>query len=81
MTSSAAIESVMCNTHVAIIANSSGPSTNPIEDIIDQKYWQLCYTPNCINEALGFSIKNKELNANDYLVPLNNETIENFIKI
>jgi len=81
MTSSAAIESVMCNTYVAIIAHSSGPSTNPLKDIVEQKYWQLCYTHNCISEALNYSNKNNQLGKKDYLVPLNSKTIDNFIKI
>ena len=51
MTSSAAIESILCQTFVAIVANNSGATANPIENIVDPKYWRLCYTPNCIGLA------------------------------
>ena len=79
MTSSAAIESVLCQTFVAIVANNSGASANPIENIVDPKYWRLCYTPNCIGLALGEAKKNSVIDTTNYLVPLNNETFGKFI--
>ena len=79
MTSSAAIESTICNTYVAIVANITGPSANPIENIVEQKYWRLCYTPDCIKEAFQYSLNNEILNTKDYLVPLNHETFSAFI--
>jgi hypothetical protein len=79
MTSSAAIESILCQTFVAIVANNSGATANPIENIVDPKYWRLCYTPNCIGLAFEQSKKNSVMDKTNYLVPLNNDTFEKFI--
>lgn len=79
MTSSAAIESVLSQTYVAIIANRRGVTANPIENIVDQKYWRLCYTPNCVIDAYNHAKDNPVLNESKYLVPLNRQTFDDFL--
>jgi len=79
MTSSAGIEAILCNTYVAIIANSSAPTANPLQDIVDPKFWSLCYTPENIKKAFNHALNNKFLNKIDYLVPLTKKTFSNFI--
>jgi hypothetical protein len=80
MTSSAAIEAILCEVYVAIIANRRGITANPIGNIVDPNYWRLCYTPNCIDDALNYSMNNSILNASSYLVPLESETFNEFLK-
>ena len=80
MTSSAAIEAILCEVYVAIIANRYGITANPIRNIVDPNYWRLCYTPNCINDALNYSMNNSILNVSDYLVPLESETFKEFLE-
>jgi len=79
MTSSAAIEAVLSQTYVAIIADRKGVTANPIEDIVDQKYWRLCYTPNCVIDAYNHAKDKPVLNASKYLVPLNRQTFDSFL--
>jgi len=79
MTSSAAIESVLSQTYVAIIADRKGVTANPIENIVDQKYWRLCYTPNCVIDAYNHAKDKPVLNASKYLVPLNRQTFDSFL--
>jgi len=80
MTSSAAIEAILCEVYVAIIANRYGITANPIGNIVDPNYWRLCYTPNCINDALNYSMNHSILNVSDYLVPLESETFKEFLE-
>jgi len=43
--SSVALEAALCNTHVVILGNQSGPTINPLDGIVPEDYWSICYTP------------------------------------
>jgi len=79
MTSSAAIEAILCNTDVAIIANQSQPTANPLGGIVDPEYWSICHTSEDIVKAFNSSLKNRLLDNNEYLVPLTEKTLSDFI--
>jgi len=66
--SSVALEAVLCSVPVAILGNRSGPTINPLEGIVDEAYWSICYTPEALETAIWVEKPQKSLPVAPYLV-------------
>jgi len=65
--SSVAIEAVVCGLFVAIIGDRSGPTKNPLLNIVDKSYWSVCYTSNELERVIKNDIQLQKLDKSKYL--------------
>jgi len=73
--SSVALEAVLCNIHVAIIGNQSGPTINPLEGIVQNDRWSICYTPEELEECIHQDSPRDTLDSSRYLTKVTPEGV------
>lgn len=66
--SSVALEAVLCSVPVAILGSRSGPTINPLEGIVDEEYWSICYTPEALEMAILAEKPQKSVPVAPYFV-------------
>jgi len=78
--SSTCLEAVVSGIPVSILGSRSGPTLNPLEGIVDEKYWSVCYTCEHLQEALAHKPPNQPLNVSDYLMDVTPKTVHQFME-
>lgn len=73
--SSVALEAVLCNIHVAIIGNQAGPTINPLEGIVQNDRWSICYTPEELEECIDQDSPRDTLDSSRYLTKVTPEGV------
>jgi len=68
--SSVAIEAILCGVSVAIMGSRSGPTINPLKDVVDESYWSVCYEPKELENAILSDFPKKSLDTAKYLEPI-----------
>jgi hypothetical protein len=66
--SSTALEAVLCSVCVAILGCRSGPTINPLEGIVDEEFWSICYTPKALEMAILAKKPEKSVPVAPYFV-------------
>jgi len=58
-TSSTCVETLAMGIPVVVIGSQSGLTQNPIPQSINKDFWKLCYTPQELQDAIEYFVKNK----------------------
>ena len=77
--SSACFEAVSCGVRVVVIGNSAGPTSNPLDGIVDPRYWKVCYTSKCVIEMLGEGKNGFDLNIKNLLGKVTSDSVKDFL--
>jgi len=64
--SSVTLEAVVHRVPVVILGSRSGPTNNPLEDIVDNAYWSICYTCEDLVSAIHQDIIGGPLGVAEY---------------
>jgi len=78
--SSSCYEAVYCGVPVVIVGNLSGPTTNPLEGVVEGAHWKVCYTGKCIQEMLNKIDHGPIQKIDNRLIPVTNDSVINFLK-
>ena len=73
--SSVALEAILCNTHVAILGNRSGPTINPLDGIVHEDHWSICYTPSELMGLIDGETSSTTLESAPYLTKVTPEGV------